>query len=49
MAIAAYRRWRSHEIAMRHERPLVIGWDIVALSMMISGIAIGLGVLLWPV
>lgn len=48
MAIAAYRRWKSHEIAMRHERPLMIGWDIVALSAMISCIAIGLGVLLWP-
>jgi len=48
MAIAAYRRWKSHEIAMRHERPLMTGWDLVALSTMISGIAIGLGVLLWP-
>lgn len=48
MAIAAYLRWKSHEIAMRHERPLVAGWDLVALSTMVSSIAIGLGVLLLP-
>jgi len=48
MAIAAYLRWKSHEIAMRHERPLMAGWDLVVLSTMISSIAIGLGVLLLP-
>lgn len=48
MAIAAYLRWKSHEIAMRHEQPLMAGWDLIALSTMISSIAIGLGVLLLP-
>jgi len=48
MAITAYLRWRSHEIAMRHERPLMSRWDLVVVSAMISSIAIGLGLLLLP-
>ena len=49
MAVAAYRRWKSHEIAMRHDRPLMAGWDLVAPGAPISALATpAVGLLLPP-
>lgn len=46
MAIAAYLRWKSHEIAMRLDQPLVVGRGLVVLSAVISSVAAGVGILL---